>query len=190
MSGFVAIIGDNNLDDCKKMLAAIMHRGPDIFGVVEINPAVVGQNYLFADVKGPPEKQSVPVVRPQPALMMVGYDGEIGGCSALCRQFNISRTPFQQEYLILELFSRFNTDMFSYLGDSIFAFVIVNENNGVLAARDLSGIKSLFYAKKDHVIYLGSETKALLPIRDDIYEFPAGHYMDESGKFTPFSCSS
>jgi len=49
MSGFVAIIGDNNPNDCKKMLAAIRHRGPDILDVDEISPAVFGQDYSPAD---------------------------------------------------------------------------------------------------------------------------------------------
>ena len=91
---------------------------------------------------------------------------------------------------LLKLHARFNTDMFSHLEEAVFAFAIVDENKGVLAARDLSGIKPLFYAKEQSVIYLGSETRALLIVSDEVREFPAGHYMDRKGELTSFHGSS
>ena len=168
------------------MLATIRHRGPDIFGVAEISPAVCGQNYLPADLNGSYENQPVPVVATQPSLKMVVYVGQIGNCSRLCRQFDIPSSPFQEEHLLLELYTRYDTDMFSHLGEAVFAFAIIDENKSILAARDLSGEKTLFYVKKDNVIYLGSETLSLLTISDEVYEFPAGHYMDQDGEFTSF----
>lgn len=187
MSGFVAIIGENNLDDCKKMLSEIAHRGPDISGTTHISPTVIGQNYLPADINGSHDAQSIPVKRARDASQMIGYDGQIGNLPALLREFSIPAGAFQDERLLLTLYSKFNTEMFQYLNDAIFSFIIVDEQKGVLAARDLLGIKTLFYAKKNNVVYLGSEIKALLPITSEVYEFPAGHYMDHAGRFFPFA---
>ena len=55
------------------------------------------------------------------------------------------------------------------------------------AARDLLGIKTLFYGSKDGVIYLASELKSLLEVTDDVHEFPPGHFMDSSGQLTRFA---
>ncbi|MBT8340861.1 MAG: hypothetical protein HKP58_16170 [Desulfatitalea sp.] len=188
MSGFVAIIGNDDRDACKKMLAGIAHRGPDIWGTANMAPAVVGQNYLPADIGCPSEERpSVPLVSTQPAPRLMGYAGQIGNRPALCRELLVPEGPLQEERLLLALYSRFGTKMFDHLNDAIFAFIIVDENQNVLAARDLLGIKTLFYAKQGQTIYLGSEIKSLLPVTDQVYEFPAGHYMDQAGRFIPFA---
>ena len=188
MSGIVAIIGKNAPEDCKKMLAGIQHRGPDISGIARIGPSVIGQNYLPADVNGPVENQSIPVPDDsRTSLEVVAYDGQIANRPTLCRRFDIPAGAFAEERLLLALHTRFNTEMFAHLDDAIFAFVIADETGGVLAARDLLGIKTLFYAKKNDAIYLGSEIKALLPITDEVYEFPPGHYMDHTGRFYPYA---
>ena len=186
MSGIVAIIGENAPEDCKKMLAGIQHRGPDISGIVSIGSSVIGQNYLPADVNGPMEDQTVPVVSQKASLQVVAYDGQIANCPELCQSFDIASGAFAEERLLLTLYERFNTNMLSYLNDAIFSFVIADENGSVLAARDLLGIKTLFYARKNDAIFLGSEIKALLPITDEVYEFPPGHYMDHIGDFHPY----
>lgn len=187
MSGIVAIIGKNAPEDCQKMLAGIRHRGPDISGIVSIGSSVIGQNYLPADVNGPMEDQIVPLGSKQGALQVVAYDGQITNCPDLCRGFDIPAGAFAEERLLLALYTRFDTNMFSHLNDAIFSYVIADEKGGVLAARDLLGIKTLFYAKKNDAIYLGSEIKALLPITDEVHEFPPGHYMDHTGRFHPYA---
>ena len=187
MSGIVAIIGRRAIDDGRKMLEAIDHRGPAIKGFAEIGNCVVGQNYLAADINGPYEKQSVPVALAQPTLRVLGFDGQIGNRLAMVRSMNMAQGAFEEERLVLELYSRFGTSMFDYLGDAVFAFLIVDEQKGILAGRDLLGIKTLFYTKKDGTIYLASEIKALLAVNDEVHEFPAGHYMDGDGNFTAFA---
>jgi len=76
--------------------------------------------------------------------------------------------------------------MCQYLDDAIFSFVISDGDN-FFAARDLLGIKTLFYGRKDETIYLSSELKSLTKVTEDVFEFPPGHYMDETGKFTRFA---
>ncbi len=186
MSGLAAVIGTSKIDECKKMLGRMNHRGPDISGYAEIGTALIGQNYLPADVNAVYEKQSVPVVAAQPTLKMIGYDGQIGNRPELAQRFGIDGDAFQEERLLLDLYHRHGTDMLSHLQDAIFAFVIVDEKQGMFAARDLLGIKTLYYAKKNGVIYLASEVKAILAVTADVYEFPAGHYMNCDGELIAF----
>jgi asparagine synthase (glutamine-hydrolysing) len=187
MSGFVAIIGENAPRACEAMLAGIRHRGPEIYGIAPVGRRVVGQNYLPADVNGPLENQPVPVADARPPLRVVAYDGQIANRDSLCRRFGVPSGAFAEERLLLALQSRFGTGMFEHLDDAIFSFVIADEDGGVLAARDLLGIKTLFYARKNNAVYLGSEIKALLPVSDEVHEFPPGHYMDKNGRLHPFA---
>ncbi|MBW2643352.1 MAG: asparagine synthetase B, partial [Deltaproteobacteria bacterium] len=94
--------------------------------------------------------------------------------------------PFREERLLLELYQNHGQSMFSHLNDAIFAFVISDGEN-LFAARDLLGIKTLFYGWKNTRLYFASELKSLVEITDDVYEFPPGHYMDGSGTLTRFA---
>jgi asparagine synthase (glutamine-hydrolysing) len=76
--------------------------------------------------------------------------------------------------------------MVQHLDDAIFAFVISNGDEN-FAARDLLGIKTLFYGWKDDTLYFASELKSLVEVADDIYEFPPGHSMDSTGRLSRFS---
>ncbi len=42
MSGFAAIIGLQDKGACQRMLDGIAHCGPDISGMAQIRPAVIG----------------------------------------------------------------------------------------------------------------------------------------------------
>ena len=57
----------------------------------------------------------------------------------------------------------------------------------MLAARDLLGIKTLFYGRHNGTLYLASELKSLRAVTDDVHEFPPGHFMDAEGKLTCFA---
>ena len=55
-----------------------------------------------------------------------------------------------------------------------------------MAARDSFGIKTLFYGKLKNTLYFASELKCLTIITNQVFEFPPGFYMDETGKLSPF----
>jgi asparagine synthase (glutamine-hydrolysing) len=57
----------------------------------------------------------------------------------------------------------------------------------LFAARDLLGIKTLYYGRKNGTLYLASELKSLKAATDDIHAFPPGHYMENDGKFVKFA---
>jgi asparagine synthase (glutamine-hydrolysing) len=94
--------------------------------------------------------------------------------------------PFREERLFLNLYKQYGSQMFEYLDDAVFAFV-VSDGENLFAARDLLGIKTLFYGRKNGALYLSSELKSLIGITDDLYEFPPGYYMDSTGTLFRFA---
>lgn len=186
MSGWIAIIGNGVAGQWRLMLDRIAHRGPDIGGWTKCKTATIGQNYLPADVGGDPGRIPVPLVDTSPAHHIIGFDGQITNWAPLAEQLGVGKGPYRQERILLRLHERYGAEMFRHLDDAIFTFIIADDN-GVLAARDLLGIKTLFYGRKDDAVYLGSELKSVLAITDEVYEFPPGHYMDQSGALHPFA---
>lgn len=86
----------------------------------------------------------------------------------------------------MELYQQYGKDMVQYLNDTIFAFVIT-DGDEIFAARDVLGIKTLYYGRKDHTLYLASELKSIVEVTDQVYEFPPGHFMDRHGNLTQFA---
>lgn len=62
-----------------------------------------------------------------------------------------------------------------------FALAAVSDD-GLFLARDMLGVKPLYYGKLDGSLAFASEVKALLTVTDDVHEFPPGTwYTPESG---------
>jgi asparagine synthase (glutamine-hydrolysing) len=148
---------------------------------------VLGQNYLRADCPDVGPDEVVPPVadRRRPDVR-VGYDGQIGNVADLADELGIEPGPFVEERVVLTLHERDRDGLLESLDDAIFAFAVV-DGDRLFAARDVLGIKTLFYAIEDGVILLASELKSLTAVTDDVREFPAGHFMDESGCLTRFA---
>lgn len=60
------------------------------------------------------------------------------------------------------------------------------EKDGLLLARDLLGVKPLYYGKINGALAFASEVKALMAVTDDIHEFPAGSWYSTRYGFTSF----
>jgi asparagine synthase (glutamine-hydrolysing) len=183
MSGFVAEFGQSGGSGVESMMKTITHRGPHAQGIHSIGNITMAQNYLRADIAGDTENPGVPLVDGGTAIC---YDGEIGNWSDLAGNSNVAAGPLKDERLLLAMYQEHGTGMFEYLDDAVFTFLI-SDGERCIAARDVLGIKTLFYGKKDNNIFLSSELKGLVGITDDVNEFPAGHYMDGSGSFTSFA---
>jgi asparagine synthase (glutamine-hydrolysing) len=182
MSGFVAEFGQPGGNRVESMIKTIAHRGPHARGIHSTGNITMAQNYLRADKSGDKDN-GVPLLDGEKAIC---YDGEIGNWSDLADKSNVADGPLKDERLLLSMYKEHGTGMFTYLDDSVFT-LLISDGEKCIAARDVLGIKTLFYGKKDNNIYLSSELKGLVGITDDVYEFPAGHYMDGSGSFTPFA---
>jgi len=186
MSGLAIACGNSNRNEMEAMLQAITHRGPYVSEIHEDDQIILAQNYLQADGAVSGNGTKIPVRSPSNPNLMLCYDGQMGNWADLARNHNIPDGPFREERLLLALYEKYGKEMLKYLTDAIFALVIT-DGKELFAARDLLGIKPLFYGWKDETLYLTSELKGVLQVTKEVYEFPNGHYMDRSGQVTKFA---
>jgi asparagine synthase (glutamine-hydrolysing) len=186
MSGFAAAFGKIEKEGVIKMAKRIRHRGPYIDGLSHANGSMLFQNYLRADIVGPsPENMPIPFFDPESRLRIC-YDGLIGNKRELMEELSIESGVFEEERVLLALYSQYGTGMLKKLQDAVYAFVISDEG-GYFSARDLLGIKTLFYGQKNGARYFTSELKSLLEVTDDVNEFPPGHFMDHTAEPVAFA---
>jgi asparagine synthase (glutamine-hydrolysing) len=192
MSGFVATFKDVNRHRIEDMFKKIHHRGPFLFGKFECKDALLAQNYLEGDLNFDARDDSglfdiqVPVFDPEVPEYRICLDAQMGNWKKRAKSLKVPDGPFREERLFLKLFQKHGKRMFKYLDDAIFSFIITNGQK-FFAARDLLGIKTMFYGKKNGVLYLASELKSLKAVTDEIHEFPPGHFMDDKGEFVQFA---
>lgn len=185
MSGFALGFGKPDRNNVEAMFRQIGHRGPDLAGMQEAGKAIMAQNYLKADLGGPDTGLVVPIGGTGNKSLYICYDGQIGNVDRLAEQFAIEDGACREERLLARLYEKHGPAMMEYLNDAIFSFVIT-DGEQLFAARDLLGIKTLFYTIHDGTIYLCSELKGLVANSSDAEEFPAGTWCDGNGTFTPF----
>ncbi|MBD3267340.1 hypothetical protein GF373_11790 [bacterium] len=186
MSGFAVSYGRDDGTSVTTMLKKVAHRGNYLENVSTRGKAILGQNYLRADTHGAAKDATIPVTEGD---LSICYDGQINDCRDLCQKFGVSEGPFMEERLVLHLYRKYKTDMFQYLNNAIFAFVIT-DGETLFAARDVLGIKTLFYAQDGQGLILASELKSIAEITENMFEFPCAHYMDETGKDTRYGAVS
>jgi asparagine synthase (glutamine-hydrolysing) len=184
MGGIAVVYGNPKAGEVQAMSRAIGHRGPHAEGVFEDSNVVMFQNCLRAEA--PSEGTVIMPLASDPDGARVCFDGQIGNWRELAAEHGVDNGPFTEERLLLKMYRVLGKDMLTHLGDAIFSFVI-SDGKDLFAARDLLGIKTLFYAKKDGNIYLSSELKGIMPITGEVHAFPAGHYMDGSGKLVRYA---
>ncbi len=186
MSGLAVACGNSNRNEVETIMRTIAYRGPYASAVGEVDQIIMAQNYLQADGAVSGNGTKIPVRSPSNPKLMLCYDGQMGNWADLARDHNIPDGPFREERLLLTLYEKYGKEMLKYLTDAIFALVIT-DGKELFAARDLLGIKTLFYGWKDKTLYLASELKGVLQVTKEVYEFPNGHYMDYSGRLTKFA---
>lgn len=186
MSGLAIACGNPSRNEIEAIMRAIAHRGPFTSGVHEGDRVILAQNYLQADGAVGGDGIKIPVRSASKPDLVICYDGQIGNFADLAGNHNVPDGPFREERLLLTLYQKYGREMLEHLNDAIFALVIFDGEN-LLAARDLLGIKTLFYGWKDNTLYLASELKGILQVTREVYEFPNGHYMGRSGQLTRFA---
>jgi asparagine synthase (glutamine-hydrolysing) len=168
------------------MLETIEHRGPVVSGIRQRGRAILAQNYAGADLNPERYRREVPLSSSQPDTLSICYDGQMGNWAELASDYGVADGPFREERMLLQLYRKYGSDVLRYLGDTIFALVIC-DGETLFAARDLLGIKTLFYGRSNGTLYLSSELKGLAAVTEDIHEFPAGHFMDTEGNLSRFA---
>ncbi len=185
MSGFAVSIGSDTPSPVDKMDRVMTHRGTFAVGSVRLENAVVAQRHLNADI--PEADTDAPAVPFTTDGLAVAWDGQLGDLHTLEQHYKTdSEQPLREERLLAAMYRREGAKLFEKLDDAIFTFAIT-DGTRLLAARDVLGIKTLFYGYKDDVLLLSSELKGLAAVTDDVREFPAGHYMIEDGTLTRFA---
>ena len=144
MAGFIVASGKQSREELEAAFGKIRHRGSHADGILERRGLIMAQNYLRAD--GVPANGSleIPVPSSSDGNWKICYDGQIGNWGNLAQIHGIPHGPFREERLALHLYHQFGRSMFEYLTDAVFAFVI-SDGRDLFAARDLLGIKTLYY---------------------------------------------
>ena len=186
MSGLVVAYGNPDRSDLEAAFNKIWHRGPYAVGIWETDHAILAQSYLEADSIFPNDRFEIPVPSASDTNLRICYDGQMGNWDELAGIHGISAGPFREERLLLHLYQDHGRGMLQYLTDAIFALVI-SDGEDLFAARDLLGIKTLYYGWKDKTLYLASELKSIFEVTEEVYEFPPGHYMGPKGRLIRFS---
>jgi len=186
VAGFIVGSGKQNREELEAAFTKIRHRGSYADGILESRGVIMAQNYLQADGAPSGGNAEIPVRSSSDSEWKICYDGQIGNWRNLAGMHGVPYGPFHEERLVLHLYHRYGRSLFEYLTDAIFAFVI-SDGRDLFAARDLLGIKTLYYGRKNRTLYLASEIKVLIELTEDVHEFPPGHYMDSNGRLTPFA---
>ena len=171
MCGICGVVGIDSKDAAegiiRRMMAAMVHRGPDEEGILLASPVAVGMRRLsIVDLPG----GSQPVWNETETLAIV-YNGEI---------YNFRELRAELEALGHRFRTRSDTEVVVHAYESwgdrcierlngMFAFALVEMPQGrtgraarVFLARDRMGIKPLYYALVDGKLLFASEVRTLL----------------------------
>src|SRR6201987_2915340 len=171
MCGICGIVGmgsrERGEELVRRMMAAIVHRGPDAEGILIAPPVVAGSRRLsIIDLPG----GSQPVGTETNTLAIV-YNGEIYNFRELRKELEAAGHTFRTNSdteVIVHAFETWGEKCVERLR-GMFAFAIVEMPQGpkgratrVFIARDRIGIKPLYYAVVDGALFFASEVRALL----------------------------
>ena len=171
MCGICGTIGFNSRETgeaiVRRMLAAIVHRGPDDEGILVAPPVAMGARRLsIIDLPG----GSQPVWNETGTLAVV-FNGEIYNFRELREELKSRKHTFRSQSdteVVVHAYEEWGHDCVKRLR-GMFAFAVTELPQGrngratrVFLARDRAGIKPLYYTRVDGVFLFASEVRALL----------------------------
>jgi asparagine synthase (glutamine-hydrolysing) len=171
MCGICGAIGFDSIETgeaiVRRMLAAIIHRGPDEEGILVTPRVVAGARRLsIIDLPG----GSQPVWNETGTIAVV-FNGEIYNFQELRQELETRKHKFRTKSdteVIVHAYEEWGEDSVGRLrGMFSFAAIELPEGRGgrtarIFMARDRTGIKPLYYAKVDGALLFASEVRALL----------------------------
>jgi asparagine synthase (glutamine-hydrolysing) len=171
MCGICGVIGIESEEvgeaAVRRMMRAIVHRGPDEDGILLAPPVALGSRRLsIIDLPG----GNQPIWNETGTLAVV-YNGEIYNFRELRKELqsngHIFRTNSDTE-VVVHAYENWGVDCVKRLR-GMFAFAVVEMPQGragrparVFLARDRLGIKPLYYAMADRAFFFASEVRTLL----------------------------
>ena len=188
-----------------KMMAAIMHRGPDSDGYYTNDKVALGFRRLsIIDLRG----GSQPIYNEDKTKAII-FNGEIYNFQPLRKELLAAGHTFTTKSdteVLLHGFEEWGMDGLLKRVRGMFAFAIWDDNTQTLyGARDFFGIKPLYYSDENGHLTIGSEIKSFLAMPGfkrrlnieavkpylmnqyndlhetffkGIYRFPAGHWFE------------
>ncbi len=177
MCGFLVVGSDEfTLEEFKEALARLAHRGPDHCSATLNNGMLWGFNRL--SIMDLSSNGNQPFIYKD---IEVVCNGEIYNYPALKETLKDDYTFVSSSdcEVLAPLYEKFGLAITCKYLDAEFAMVMYDASTGkLMAARDPMGIRPMFYGytKKEKKIAFASEAKGLMPLCDDIYPFPPGHY--------------
>jgi asparagine synthase (glutamine-hydrolysing) len=169
MCGICGLVGKNDEVLVTKMTRLLAHRGPDGEGIRTFSaedglpPAALGHRRL--SILDPSPRGAQPMAWDN-GRYWITYNGELYNFPELKTQLERDGTRFRSNCdteVLLAMYGRYGAECLQSL-NGIFAFAIWDAERGELfLARDRLGVKPLYYAQEDGVLYFASELKALLP---------------------------
>lgn len=167
MCGIVGLLdrsgGTGNTDVLQAMSAAIIHRGPDDEGYFMDGPVSLGFRRLaIIDLS----LGHQPLANEEETVWIV-FNGEIYNYQVLRDMLrgygHIFKTDSDTE-VIVHLYEQFGEDCVKHLR-GMFAFAIWDaKKEQLFLARDLFGIKPLYYTVAENTFAFASEIKGLMPV--------------------------
>lgn len=172
MCGIVAGFGRADETAGQRMLARLIHRGPDDQGSVRVGDAWLGHRRLsIVDLGGGHQ----PLSNDTDDLWLVG-NGEIYNHEFVRETLGEEFTTRSDNEAALRLVDTLGPDALTKL-EGMYAFVVAGEDGRFVAARDPVGIKPLYWARDGEDVVFASEMRAFDPEwRDSVEVFPPGHY--------------
>ncbi len=171
MCGIAGITGHNrfSIDDLRRMLNTLVHRGPDDEGTYASDDILLGQRRLsIIDLEGGHQ----PIPNEDRSLWIV-CNGEIYNYRSL-REDLIQRghkfSTHSDSEVILHLYEEYGEDCVRQLR-GMFSFAIWDESRkSLFAARDRLGQKPFYYVELNGAFCFASEIKALLALDPSLAE--------------------
>ena len=176
--GFTNYIADDGLV-LEQMMNSIVHRGPDAAGLYVDKDIALGFRRLsIIDLQG----GNQPMFNEDESLVLV-FNGEIYNYKQLRDELIENGHIFSSQAdseVLLHGFEQWGEEVVNHLR-GMFAFVIFNKNDGtIFGARDIFGIKPLYYTIGDNSFIFGSEIKAFLhhpEFKKQLNEQTLAHYL-------------
>lgn len=181
MCGIAGIYGDS-LQNLEPMLDIMAHRGPDGRNLARCDGGILAHTRLaIVDVTGGHQ----PLSSADEHRLMV-CNGEIYNHKELRARY--TDYPFKTQSdneVILALYTQHGPEAINYL-DGMFALALIDDEDGLLLARDPLGIKPLYYGWQNGTLHFASEIKGLQEQVDSIHEFPPGHWYTSAEGFVRY----
>ncbi len=182
MCGFVGFTNQINDDGTllKGMMDTIVHRGPDSAGAfVDQNMCMGFRRLSIVDIGD----GNQPMFNEDDSLVLT-FNGEIYNHLEIREKLVAAGHKFKTNHsdseVLLHGFEEYGADLVPMLR-GMFAFIIYNKKDGsVFGARDMFGIKPLYYTTMGDTTMFGSEIKSFLlhpDFKKELNEDALAHYL-------------